>query len=98
MASRSKKVTELDLMTSATADDLLIVVDDVSGTPTTMRLSVGNLLQNSATVSAGQIRLAAAPANSSSTGTKGTIVYDANYLYICVNTDSWKRIALASDF
>ncbi len=37
------------------------------------------------------------PSNSLDTGTKGQICWDANYLYICVNTNTWKRVKL-SDF
>lgn len=35
----------------------------------------------------------ATPASSSATGTKGMIRYDSNYVYICVATDTWIRIA-----
>lgn len=35
-----------------------------------------------------------APALPNSTGTKGQIGYDATYLYVCIATNSWKRIAL----
>jgi hypothetical protein len=37
-----------------------------------------------------------APANSSSTGTMGTIGFDANHLYVAVGTNSWKRVALST--
>ena len=37
-----------------------------------------------------------APANSSSTGTAGTIGFDSNHLYIAVGTNSWKRVALST--
>ena len=33
------------------------------------------------------------PASSTSTGTKGDIVYDASYIYICVDTNQWIRAA-----
>jgi hypothetical protein len=36
------------------------------------------------------------PASSTSTGIVNTIAIDTNYLYICVATDTWKRIALSS--
>ena len=36
------------------------------------------------------------PASASATGTKGEICFDASYLYVAVNTDSWKRIAIAT--
>ena len=37
-----------------------------------------------------------APANSSSTGSFGTIGFDSNHLYIAVGTNSWKRVALST--
>jgi hypothetical protein len=38
----------------------------------------------------------AAPGSSSATGTTGEITWDSNYLYVCVGTNSWKRLALTS--
>jgi len=38
----------------------------------------------------------AAPATATSTGTAGDIRYDANYVYVCVATNTWKRSALAT--
>jgi hypothetical protein len=35
------------------------------------------------------------PSSSTDTGTKGTICYDEDYLYICIDTDTWTRVALA---
>ena len=36
------------------------------------------------------------PASSTATGTKGTITYNDDYLYICIATDTWKRVALST--
>lgn len=33
---------------------------------------------------------------STSTGTSGTIRWDANYIYVCVATNTWKRATLNS--
>lgn len=38
-------------------------------------------------------RIVAAPATPTSTGTAGDISYGADYLYVCIGTDTWKRIA-----
>lgn len=38
-----------------------------------------------------------APADSSSAGHAGQIAIDSDYIYVCVDTDTWKRAAL-SDF
>lgn len=36
------------------------------------------------------------PSNADSTGTAGQVAYDANYFYICVATNTWKRAALST--
>ena len=33
--------------------------------------------------------------NNNSPGTTGDLAYDDNYIYICVATDTWKRVALS---
>lgn len=42
-----------------------------------------------------KIRTGNAPATASTTGTTGDIRWDAGYLYVCVATDTWKRISLS---
>lgn len=37
-----------------------------------------------------------APASATATGTLGEIRYDANYMYVCVATNTWKRSALTT--
>lgn len=37
-----------------------------------------------------------APASASSTGTAGQLAYDADYIYVCVATDTWKRVSIAT--
>jgi hypothetical protein len=36
------------------------------------------------------------PISSSATGSVGQIAYDANYIYVCVAANSWKRAALTT--
>lgn len=36
------------------------------------------------------------PATASSPGIAGSLAYDTSYLYICVSTNTWRRIAHAS--
>lgn len=36
------------------------------------------------------------PASATATGTEGDIVWDADYIYVCVATDTWKRVAIAT--
>jgi hypothetical protein len=39
---------------------------------------------------------AAVPATATSTGRKGAVAFDANYFYVCVATNTWKRTALST--
>tara|TARA_R110000824_G_scaffold92217_4_gene223871 strand:+ start:5381 stop:5989 length:609 start_codon:yes stop_codon:yes gene_type:complete len=43
-----------------------------------------------------RVRNSSTPSSASDTGAQGEIRWDANYLYICVATDTWKRIPLDS--
>lgn len=36
------------------------------------------------------------PASASATGKAGSIVWDANFIYICVATNTWKRVAIST--
>ena len=44
----------------------------------------------------GLIATGTAPATSTSTGTAGEIRYDSNYIYVCVATNTWKRVGIAT--
>jgi hypothetical protein len=48
-------------------------------------------------VSAAGYRMAlTTPASATATGTTGTIVWDADYVYVCTATNTWKRAAIAT--
>jgi len=36
------------------------------------------------------------PSSASDTGTTGTIAWDSNYIYVCVATNTWKRVAIST--
>jgi len=38
----------------------------------------------------------AVPATATSAGEAGQIVRDANFLYLCIATDTWRRVAIAA--
>lgn len=43
-----------------------------------------------------RLRTPATPASAGAGGTQGFICWDANYIYVCVATNTWKRAALAA--
>ena len=93
MSDRAKKISELTALAAPAAEDLMVIVDDPSGTPTTKYVSVGNLLGNS---SANVVIYNATPANSTITVKKGTLMFDTSYLYGATANNTLKRIALTA--
>jgi len=43
-----------------------------------------------------QIKTAKTPSAADATGTAGQVCWDADYVYVCVATDTWKRAAIAT--
>lgn len=93
MGDRAKKISELTVLSAPAANDLLVIVDDPSGTPVTKKVTVADLLGNS---SANVVIYNATPANSTITVKKGVIMFDTSYLYVAVANNTLKRVALSS--
>jgi len=43
-----------------------------------------------------RVRTNKTPSSASDTGAAGRICWDSNYIYICIATDTWKRVAISS--
>ncbi|HRJ12570.1 MAG TPA: hypothetical protein PKW15_04940 [Alphaproteobacteria bacterium] len=43
-----------------------------------------------------RLRTAKTPSSASDTGSAGQIAWDANYIYVCTATNTWKRAAIAT--
>lgn len=43
-----------------------------------------------------RVRTAQTPASASAAGNQGEIAWDADYIYVCTATDTWKRVAIAT--
>lgn len=71
-----------------TGDTSIAGTLDVTGTVTVPTLNVTGNLINMATQET--------PLNSSSAGTTGDIHHDTNYIYICVDTNVWKRVSMST--
>lgn len=90
-----------DTLDSANVDILKIYADGVPGAMagTYPGYTGGNLtVDGDLTVEGALIyqKLGVAiPANGSDTGVSGTVSYDDDFVYFCVNTNTWKRTAIA---
>jgi hypothetical protein len=91
MATTTKKITELDAITSAANTDLLYVVKDPSGVPTSNKITVTNLFK-------GIVTVGAAPASNTAVGTRGQIIANSTYLYICTAANTWVRTSITTSW
>jgi len=100
MATTYTKVSELTALTNAASEDFLLIIDDPSGSAQSKKITVGNFLGNVSTNTVFNANVAlkysATPANSTITVSKGTILYDSDYLYIAVANNTLKRVTLES--
>lgn len=61
------------------------------------RASAGLLKVTDGSTGLGGIAIASqTPASASATGTQGQIAWDADYIYVCTATNTWKRVAIAT--
>lgn len=93
MTDRSKKISELAALTTPSGEDFIVIVDDPSGTPITKKVTVANLLGNSA---ANVVIQNVTPANGTITVKKGTIMFDSTFLYIATANNVIKKVALSA--
>lgn len=132
-----KKITQLTALTAPANTDLLLIVDDPSGTPVSKKIELGDIFGETAQTvfqkidisSTGntniggdvvkitpttafevqglpdfnydeiRIRTSQTPASSNNSALNwsvGTISWDANYLYIAVNSTTIKRVSLST--
>ena len=89
MTDNSKKVSELPTAANVAATDRVLVLRDPLGTPSVRTV-------NASVFAANLILSNTVPATSSSNGVAGTICYDSTHLYICVSTNTWKRVAIST--
>tara|TARA_B100001093_G_C26212877_1_gene752783 strand:- start:349 stop:600 length:252 start_codon:yes stop_codon:yes gene_type:complete len=82
-------MAKIDSYSTATpTENDLLLGSDSDASNATKNFNVGALRDYMITSSV--------PATASSTGVAGTLAYDSNYLYVCVATNTWKRVAIAT--
>jgi len=94
MTDNAKKITELQTTSSPKKGDYLVIVSNNTGSDVTMKVTLSTLLGNN---DANTVIQTYTPSSSTSTTVKkGTIFFDANYLYIATDTNTVKRVSLVS--
>tara|TARA_R100000700_G_C3171119_1_gene145693 strand:- start:1664 stop:1948 length:285 start_codon:yes stop_codon:yes gene_type:complete len=78
-------------------NDLLLISDVSTDEKLTKSVTANNIANLATEVTLTSLTLTATfPATSSSTGTTGMIATDANYIYVCTATNTWKRAAITT--
>ncbi|AGS80947.1 hypothetical protein [Caulobacter phage Cr30] len=86
------------LVVSVKVDDLFLTTTDPSTDPATKVVTLGGIANSLNQISANAVPIMKAntPANSTPVVKAGVFFYDANYLYVAVDNNSLKRVALSS--
>lgn len=109
MATNSRKVSAGPVSTGLSGNDSIVAIATANSITNNALVTVTNLFANSNVphvtvgnnaVSTANLIIRSVPANvplsSGSPGVQGHVVYDANFGYVCVATNSWKRFALST--
>ncbi len=72
--------------------------NDISGSPGFTFNKTSNNVSIANTLGTAQLTITASnpPATALATGVAGTIAWDTNYIYVCIATNTWKRVAIAT--
>jgi hypothetical protein len=77
-------ITQLPVIDTAQDQTYFLTVDSKLA----RRMKASSLINQIA-----ESRVVAVPATSTSTGTPGDIAHDDRYVYICVDTNTWRRMS-----
>lgn len=86
----------LNVVTLSVNSSISVINVSSNGTINAVSISTSNLTANIQTLNTLIVNSAAAPASVSSTGLRGEVRWDADYVYVCVANNSWKRAALTT--
>lgn len=89
MTDNSKKLSELPQASNVASTDMVLVLRDPAGTPSTRTVTIDNF-SNSFYIKSNP------PATSTSNGVAGTITYDNTYFYVCTSNNIWVRTQLST--
>ena len=82
-------MAKIDSYSTATpTENDILLGSDSDAANATKNFTVGSLRDYMITSSV--------PSTASSTGVAGTLAYDSSYLYVCVATNTWNRVAIAT--
>jgi hypothetical protein len=90
MANESKKISELAVATTLSANDRVVVLVNPSSTANVKTITTSNFANSVAA----KFISNTVPTSNTSNGTPGQIAYSNTHVYICVANNTWGRATL----
>ncbi len=85
------------VLTNGNVSNLTITVEGLTtNTANVTTLTVNSMNITTIVSNTVNIPLPSTPANSTATGLQGNITWDADYIYVCVANNTWKRAAIST--
>lgn len=85
-----KKLSQLPVANTATANDRIVILANTSSSPTTRTITTTNFANSVAA----KLISNAAPVANTSNGSPGQIAYDSTHVYVCIANNTWGRAQL----
>ena len=82
------KISAYPTKGTPTTSDFAIIAD-AADSDATKKATIGTLFTAASLA-------ASTPASAAATGTAGEWQYDTNYIYVCVATNTWKRVGIST--
>jgi hypothetical protein len=73
-----------------------LVIGDTENSKTLTVKEDGSIIATGTVTLSSLILAEKTPATAAATGTKGEIAWDADFIYVCIDTDTWVRAAIAT--
>jgi len=90
MASDAKKISELAVATTLSANDRVVVLVSPSTTANVKTITTSNFANSVAA----KLISNSVPSSNTSNGVPGQIAYNNNYIFVCVANNTWGRASL----
>lgn len=90
MANEAKKISELSVATTLSANDRVVVLVNPSSTANVKTITTSNFANSVAA----KFISNTIPASNTSNGSPGQIAYSNTHVYVCVANNTWGRSAL----
>jgi len=92
MANDAQKISAVAIATTLLSTDRVVVISNATTTANVQTITLANLANSMPASKLSSV----APVTSTSNGVTGQVAFDVGYIYVCVATNTWKRVSISS--